>query len=177
MTENFLYSNAEFLNRFKTVDELSYIYMDLEVITLKSTVFNFPFFSIHFPYLHISYNDDVLFLHLEKNLIKINNTLYLSNISSHFTLQEITKLTLSLHIFLSCISYLSNIIWTSSTAEIWQISPYSLCLPCPILLSLIYFFSSPKKEKKVFCSVFLLKKFVFFVTGLFLKLLSCFADL
>lgn len=110
----------------------------------------FLFFSIHFPYLHISYNDDVLFLHLEKNLIKINNTLYLSNISSHFTLQEITKLTLSLHIFLSCIAYLSNIIWTSFTAEIWQISPYSLCLPCPILLSLIYFFPAPKKKKKCF---------------------------
>lgn len=35
MTGNFLYSNAEFLNMFKTVDELSYIYMGLEVITLE----------------------------------------------------------------------------------------------------------------------------------------------
>lgn len=143
----------------------------------SSTVFNFPFFLYSFPIFAHFLQWWCIFLHLEKNLIKINNTLYLSNISSHFTLQEITKLTLSLHIFLSCIAYLSNIIWTSFTAEIWQISPYSLCLPCPILLSLIYFFPAPKKKKKVFCSVYLLKKFVFFVTGLFLKLLSCFADL
>lgn len=64
--ENFLCSNVEFLNSFKIVAmSYIYIYLGLEVVTLESIVFNFPFFSVHLPHFHLSYNDDIFFLHLE----------------------------------------------------------------------------------------------------------------
>ena len=70
---------------------------------------------------------------------------------------------LNLHILIICTFYLSNIVWTSS-AGIWQITSYSLYLPCLMFMNIIFTFPG---QKKMVLFTISSEKLVFIVIGLF----------